>query len=69
MTLRTGTTAWPWGGASSQQADRTGRSLRPDQRTTGGHGLLFDCLVGTREHCGCNFEAERLGGLHIDDES
>src|SRR3954470_13745548 len=32
------------------------------------HRLLFDCLVRTREHCGCNIEAERPGGLDIDDE-
>jgi hypothetical protein len=24
--------------------------------------LLFNYFVGTREHCGSNFEAERLGG-------
>jgi hypothetical protein len=30
-------------------------------------GLLFDYFVGAREHCGCNFEAERLGGFEIND--
>jgi hypothetical protein len=30
--------------------------------------LLFNCFVGTCEHCGSNFEAERLGGLEIDDQ-
>ena len=30
--------------------------------------LLFDHLVGTREHRGWHFEAERLGGLQVDDE-
>ena len=30
--------------------------------------LLFNYFVGTREHCGRNFEAERLGGLEIDDQ-
>ena len=29
-------------------------------------GLLFNCFVGTCEHCGCNFETERLGGVDID---
>jgi len=29
-------------------------------------GLLFNRFVGTREHCRCNFQAERLGGLDID---
>src|SRR4051812_17148617 len=35
---------------------------------TGRGSLLFNYFVGTREHCGRNFEAERLGGLEIDDE-
>jgi hypothetical protein len=30
-------------------------------------GLLFYYFVGAREHCGCNFEAERIGGFEIND--
>jgi hypothetical protein len=32
-------------------------------------GLLFNYFVDTREHCGGNFEAARLGGLACEEHS
>jgi hypothetical protein len=43
---------------------RVGMSQRCQGRTW---PLLFNYFVGTREHCGSNFEAERLGGLEVND--